>query len=344
MARATIAAGFPKALLDFAVSQGAPKGRLLARAGLGAEDLADQDRRVPLERYIALMDAAVDLCDDPALALKYGENVPMEMITIVGLIGQTVATVGEAREHINRYAALMLDADERDARGVVQIVRDAEGVWLQHADPIYIDHPRLIEASFARSICGARRLLGGTLYFARHAFPRSLHFRHEAPSYRAEYERIFSAPIVFGSRRNAIQVDEEFLSIRLPSANRYVFGIFSDRAEALLGELEASRTLRGRVERELIPILHKGDVGVTVIADRLALSRQTLHRRLRAEGTTFTQVLDDLRRRMALDYLAGGKVSVSETAYLVGFSEPAAFSRAFKRWTGQAPSAARKRA
>ena len=74
-----------------------------------------------------------------------------------------------------------------------------------------------------------------------------------------------------------------------------------------------------------------------MISGRLGLSRQTLFRKLKAEGVTFEQVLDQLRHKLALQYLSGKKVSVNETAYLVGFSDPAAFSRAFKRWTGSSP-------
>jgi len=73
------------------------------------------------------------------------------------------------------------------------------------------------------------------------------------------------------------------------------------------------------------------------VADALSISRQTLYRRLRAEGVRFGEVLDGLRRRMALSYLEEQKMSVCETAYMVGFSEPSAFSRAFKRWTGHSP-------
>jgi len=87
-----------------------------------------------------------------------------------------------------------------------------------------------------------------------------------------------------------------------------------------------------------MPILHTGDVSVETIAAKLGTSRQTLYRNLKAEGVTFEQVLDALRHRMALDYIASKKVSVNETAYLVGFSDPASFSRAFKRWTGKNPS------
>jgi AraC-like DNA-binding protein len=80
-----------------------------------------------------------------------------------------------------------------------------------------------------------------------------------------------------------------------------------------------------------------GNAGMDMIAGKLGLSRQTLFRKLKAEGTTFENVLDELRHTLALNYLNGKKVSVNETAYLVAFSDPAAFSRAFKRWTGFSP-------
>jgi AraC-like DNA-binding protein len=78
-----------------------------------------------------------------------------------------------------------------------------------------------------------------------------------------------------------------------------------------------------------------------MIAAKLALSRQTLFRKLKAEGVTFEKVLDELRHKLALHYLKGERVSVRETAYLVGFSEPGAFSRAFRRWTGSSPTTMR---
>ena len=86
-----------------------------------------------------------------------------------------------------------------------------------------------------------------------------------------------------------------------------------------------------------MPILHTGDASMDLIAARLSVSRQTVYRQLKAEGVTFETVLDELRHQLAVHYLSGQKTSVNETAYLVGFSEPAAFSRAFKRWTGTSP-------
>jgi len=87
----------------------------------------------------------------------------------------------------------------------------------------------------------------------------------------------------------------------------------------------------------MMPVLHTGDVAADWVAEKMGVSRWTLARKLKTEGTTFEQVLDDFRRTMALHYLTSKKVSVNETAYLVGFSDPAAFSRAFKRWTGVSP-------
>jgi AraC-like DNA-binding protein len=120
-----------------------------------------------------------------------------------------------------------------------------------------------------------------------------------------------------------------------------VFGILSAHAEALLKSLQDSKTTRGRTESVLMPILHTGEASMDTVAAKLGVSRQTLFRRLKAEGVTYEKVLDELRHTMALHYLSGKKVSINETAYLVGFSEPAAFSRAFKRWTGSSPRTAR---
>jgi len=124
---------------------------------------------------------------------------------------------------------------------------------------------------------------------------------------------------------------------RIQLQPRYVFGILSEHADALLESLLKSKAVRGRVESLLMPILHTGQANMDTIATKMALSRQTLFRKLKAEGTTFAEVLDELRHKLALDYLSARKVSVNETAYLVGFSDAAAFGRAFKRWMGTSP-------
>ena len=167
-----------------------------------------------------------------------------------------------------------------------------------------------------------------------------VHVTHTDPGYRTEYERIFRAPVVFDSDRNAILLNDTVLDLTTPETSTYGFRVMSDRAEALLKQLDDSTTMRGRVEHILMPLLSTRNVGMGAIAEKLGCTRSTLLRRLKAEGVTFEQVLDELRHKMALHYLDGKKASINQTSYLVGFSDPAAFSRAFKRWTGRSPRAA----
>ena len=105
----------------------------------------------------------------------------------------------------------------------------------------------------------------------------------------------------------------------------------------------AQTPVRRAVERHLEPQLAIGPVRIGEVAHALGCSRQTLYRRLKAEGATFERVLDDLRRRVALRLIRDQGLSVKEAAWRVGFADPAAFSRAFKRWTGASPSEQRGR-
>jgi AraC-like DNA-binding protein len=336
MSNPTIAAGYPKALLDFAVSKGADRQTLIERAAIAPSDLSDQDNRIPLGNYMALLQAGIELCREPALSLLFGEAVRIQDISIVGLIGG-IDSVESGRRQVNRYAPLAIDADDGATADASEFVRENGDVGFKFTGEIYVDYPLLTESAFARGICGARQMMASLPEFADMMFPKAIHFTHKEPSYRAEYDRIFGVPLVFESHMNAILIDEAFLSIRWPPTNPYLSQILRTRADELLKNLESSKSTRGRVESLLLSILHTGEASMDTIADKLGISRQTLFRKLKAEGVTFEQVLDGLRHELALHYLSGKKVSVNETAYLVGFSEPASFSRAFKRWTGASP-------
>lgn len=117
-------------------------------------------------------------------------------------------------------------------------------------------------------------------------------------------------------------------------------GVFS-----FLGELFQSlsaepkpRCFRMEVEAAIEPMLTNGEVSIDRVARQLGMSRQTLYRRLKAEDITFEEILDAKRRQLAIRYLGMDRISVKGAAYKLGFSDPAAFSRAFKRWTGISPS------
>lgn len=333
MRELTVAAGAVRALMELAVSKGARRTMLAERSRIDCADLEDADSRVPFSKYVALMRAAQELCNDPALALHFGEEVDGSEISVAHAVGGATNLV-DAVAQTNRYGDLAVEV-EGDGTGDRFQLRRLEGrLWLVDARRNPNAFPELTESAFARIVCTGRRFLGGG------RFVTAVHVTHAEPAYRHEYERIFRAPVTFASTRNALQIDEALLSsCQFPTSPRYVTGVLRDHAEALLRKLERSQSTRDRVERLLMPMLRTGGVSVESIAGALGLSRQTLFRRLRADGVTFQQVLDELRHKLALHYLGVDGASVKQTARLVGYSDPSAFSRAFKRWTGSSPHA-----
>ncbi len=331
----SVAAGFARGLVQLAQRRGADPALLAQRAGLDPAVLEDQDARIPLQTYVVLMRAAQTLTGDPAFALHFGEAFDIDELSIVGLIGRACETWEQAFTQLARYSQLIIDIPLDDPHGRRLVIeREGGRMWLvdTRSDPDAF--PELTESSFARSAAAVHRRKSGIDAVAE------IHVTHKAPAYAAEYERVFELPVVFESSRNAMLMKgDAFPDIPIPKPSRYVFGILSARAEALLRELDAAVTMRGRVESAIMPVLHTGEANMAAIATGLALSRQTLARRLKSEGTTFEKLLDEMRHRLAVAYLGDSKISVHQCAYLTGFSDPAAFSRAFKRWTGSSPRA-----
>jgi AraC-like DNA-binding protein len=325
----TVSSGFILSLLGYAASRGADREALLTRADIAATSLADRDSRLPFAQYMKLMRAAKVAIGDAALALHFGQATDVSDISIVGLIGKASDTMLDAFAQLNRYVRLIVDVDLNGEDRFV-LNRDASGLWLTDMRANPNTFPELTESAFSHILAGPRR--AGVPEWIR-----EVHLTHARPAHAAAYDSVFRAPITFSSDRNAMRMEERIVDHKLGILPRYVFGLLTEHADTLASELKTSSAMRMRVERLLLPALHTGDANMEAVAAKLSISRQTLYRTLKAEGVTFEHVLDGLRHRMAIEYLSAKRVSVNETAYLVGFSDPAAFSRAFKRWTGKNP-------
>lgn len=333
----TVSAGLAHSLLMFAVGRGLDRETLLQKAGIAAPLLVNPDNRVPMDSYRALMRAAKDMSGDPALAIEFGASEPIEKHSVVGLICHSAATMGEAFMQMSRYARLVIDVESGTDKPRFTLAQLDSGVWIEDNRPEPNAFPELSESTFARFVCDYRR------HFGDAPFAKEIHVTHARPAHADAYDRTYRVPVHYGMDRNAIRIDPTWLSVEIQPTNRYMFGVLSKMADALMKKLEGASSIRGRVENMLLPLLHTGEVSMDDIAAKLNMSRQTLYRKLRAEGVSFEAILDELRHTMALHYLDGQQVSVNETAYLVGFSEASSFSRAFKRWTGQNPSDHRAR-
>lgn len=314
----TVAAIAARALMDFALSKGCSLALLTARSGIRISELRDLENRIPFARYVALMRAAKELCNDPAFALHFGESAEGSEATFACMMGLFSPTMAESLAH-----------DEDLSNDHLRMIRNGDQVWF--VDTRKDEFPEGKESSYARTVCASRVLFPGA------EFVKAVHFTHAEPLYRAEYDRIFRMPIVFESDCNAMVTDAAWLEQIPRTAPQHVLEMVKARADTLRRHVESANSTRGRVEMLLTNRLHTAEVSIDAVAGKLGMGRHTLFRKLRAEGLTFKQVLNELRHKLATQYLSERKLAVNETAYLLGFSDPAAFSRAYKRWTGHSP-------
>jgi AraC-like DNA-binding protein len=167
--------------------------------------------------------------------------------------------------------------------------------------------------------------------------PRSVSFIHHEPASTERHQRLFRAPVRFSQPHDALAFDRALLARPLLTAEPALAGVLERQAELLLTRLPPQGSLRGAVRRALLPALPGGEPRIERVAKALAMTPRTLQRRLSEDGITFQGLLDDLRRELANHYLQGQGRPAAEVAFLLGFADPSAFRRAFKRWTGSSP-------
>lgn len=329
--RQSVAAGIVLGLIEHAALRGADRQRLLTTAGLSADDETDPNRRVPLERYIRTMGEAKQLCRNPALAIEHATEHGFDNLSIVGLIAYASPTIRDAIEQLNRFGRLVTDlcvvGPER-----FSLSYENDGIWLTDNRLDQPPFPECTETTFIWLVSAARE--PGNAPYCTLA-----EVTHDDPGTRVAFERAIGAPIRFGAPRNALRVSAAWLAYPINKYPRYAFSVFCAHADRLLGELNASSSLATEIERLILPMLHTGNVSSESVARQLHMNSQTLYRALRAEGTTFEQLLAGLRHRFAKGYLVERRTSLKEIAYLLGYSDVSAFARAFKRREGVSPGA-----
>jgi AraC-like DNA-binding protein len=335
MTEQTMAAGFAASFADYACDQGAKRDILLADSGLTENDLSDQDNRIPVAAYQAMIGAGIRQTGDTALLLRHTFETQLETMSVVGQIVHTSASLRHSLEQLNRYLHLMGDVELPPGVDRFELQRSEDGLWIVDHLVLPPDMSFWSEVSFARFISEFRRS------FPDATFEIGMQVTYPPPPHVDQYPDLFRVPVQFNATRNALQIDPVWDSPKteFQPGNEYAFGIFTRHADEMLAKLQEDTSIRAQIEARILPKMHEGSISMDKVAHDIAMSRQTLYRRLKDEGITFAEIHDDLRQRMAMEYLEGKKVSVNETAYLLGFSEASSFVRAFKRWTGFSPTA-----
>jgi AraC-like DNA-binding protein len=157
----------------------------------------------------------------------------------------------------------------------------------------------------------------------------------------AAHRAIFGRSVIYASDEDSIAFDRSLLLMPQPHHQPYVHQVLVRHASVLLDRLGSEESLSSKVGRAIAKSLPLAEADARRVAKALGMSRQTLHRKLASEKTSFASILTKLRREAAEAQLASNAHSIAEIALLLGYSDPAAFNRAFRRWTGQSPSAYR---
>lgn len=334
---ATIGAGLVAGLFQFCSELGVGRDTLANASDIDFAELANPDVRISLSSYIQAMRFAIKATERPELPLAFGQAASMSELSIVGLLMEASETVGDAYLQMRRYGRLAIEARGSSADPRFELVRKHDRLFLVDEQPFAHENPELTESAFAWLACGPRRYMKRSpVISASVTWPKPEHWH--------AYEKILGCPVHFESEWNALEMEPESLTWPVRQNPKYVFGVLADRADHLINELGSAERTSLELRNLLAAILHEGNVTAESAARRMGMSRQTLFRRLSAEGTDFTAVLRELREELAKTYLNGSKASLNEVAYLVGFSDASSFARAFKRWTGSAPGEFRQHA
>jgi AraC-like DNA-binding protein len=305
--------------------------RLCAAVKLDPSWLTEPDRLISGELLRCLWHEAIAQTGDFNLGLHIGEAFDLAAMGILGHVLLSCQKYSQVLEKLSRYTCLFSQGVAIKHRLVgewvqcdCQIVGEVEN-YLQYEPR----HP--IESTFAGLINATLQLTGNNLTL------RSLWFQHPRPSSCDEHQRIFQTPILFSQPVNRLVFHADCLNWSVNSANKQLLSVLELHVSSMLSSQTHGQTYSQKVIELLSRSLPSEVCPLEVIARTLKISVRQLQRELKQEKTSYQQLLEETRRELALSYLKNQKHSIADAAFLLGFSEPSAFHRAFKRWTGQTP-------
>ena len=320
-----------QSLADHLQELGVDPRPLLARRHLTPEVLQGVGGQAPLKSYVRLFEDAAEALGRPSIGLDLSARVGPEVLGALGFMFLSSRTLGEALESLTRYTAAIQDATESDV-----IVRGglATVTYQIRADDI---SPRAQDAEF--SIACTYRLVRA--YARPGGMAREVHFEHSPQAPMKAYEAAFRCPVYFRQPVNGLVLDAADLALTASAVNPKLHPILESHVRDLMSRKAAVSGMADRVSEALAPSALREGASAARVAAGFGLSESTLHRRLKQEGTSFQALIDARRFELAGRLLADPQMSIADVAAALGYSEHAAFTRAFRRWSGRTPRAFR---
>jgi AraC-like DNA-binding protein len=327
----TAAGGIARAAYARSV-QSIPNVKSLAKlAGLSLGQLEDSSLRIGMEHQIKFLNLLADALEDELLGFHLAKEVDLREAGLLYYVQASSETIGEALQRVQRYCTIQ-----------------NEGVLIRFSTGQ--------EATISFEYRGVRRLNDRhqieffTTYIARlcrrlserHVAPKVVKLAHRRTEIDVEMTKLFGCEIQFGAPSDEILYPASLTMLPVTSADTYLNKLLIQYCdEALSRRRMLSKSWRISVENALAPLVPHGQGTIPQVSRQLGVSERTLQRRLASEGTSFPEVLNNLRRELAKCYLQEPNLPISEIAWLLGYSQPTAFTHAFRRWTGKSPKQAR---
>ncbi|MDN5202291.1 AraC family transcriptional regulator ligand-binding domain-containing protein [Fulvivirgaceae bacterium BMA10] len=298
--------------------------------GLSIQELDDFENFVMLDKLVRLEIMASEMLGSEELALRVSrecETVGDANSGLIGTIAASCNTIGEAFDIAVKYKKLLSDGIHMELATF-----DEKAEFIYHRKTPEIKTVFDAEISIIESYDILRNF--GNIF--------EVQFEHPQPNYVSRYNDVFNCGVKFNCSVNKIVFDSSILGKENPQSQPYVNKIVSEYAERMLTNLDDKHTCRKKVIRIITDHIASGQVSADFVAEKLNTSRQSLYRRLKAEGITFKELLDQVRKELASTLMKSQKNTLIEIAFLLGFSELSSFSRAYKKWFSRSPSELRK--
>ena len=295
--------------------------------GLTVASLTERELRLPHRETNLLVREAIELSGDPALGVHAARCVEPGDFDVVEYAAASCATAGEAIRLAARFIALMDEAISME----LDVVPPLAALRLR-LQPGLDCEPASVEFVFASLLAYGSRSLG------HRTRPVRVELAHTGPDDVSAYEETFRE-VRFGAPEHIMWVTAASLDLPHCAPDRSLLQILTSHADGLLKQLSRRPpSFAERARSAIVEALSAGQAGAEHIARRLGVSLRTLHRRLAEEGTSPGELVDDVRRTLAMGHMADSSFSIAEISFLLGFAHPNAFHRAFKRWTGVTPT------
>ena len=310
-----------------------PIGALLQMAGLSEGDIDNRQNRISALAQGKLLEFAADALADSALGLHLAKQTNPREAGLLYYVASAAENLGEALALFERYFRIVNEAVRLELRQAPKgLVAEISFIGVpRHQVQQNADFGIAIILKALREVAG------------RNIRPTKVAFAVVRHSDRREFESFYGCPVEFGAPSDQLVFSNETLALPLITEDRYLLETLGPICDAAARERDTPKgTLRTMVENEVERLLPHGKTQKRIVAKTLGLSARTLSRRLADEGTTYEEVVDQLRRSLGLQYLKEPSISLSQIAWLLGYGGPTSFNHAFRRWTGRPPSTMRR--